>query len=302
MAHNEPKTPDSEKPVALVTGAGRRVGNAVAVELAAKGYRVVLHANRSRELADATARQLNSQGALPGATAIVLSADLSDEGATRRMIGAAREHFGRIDALVNNAAIWESKPLELTTAADVRRHFEINTLGTFVCCQEAGLTMVKQPGGGAIVNVGDWATARPYRDYAAYFVAKGSIPTLTRTFAVELGSRNPRVRVNAIVPGPVLLPQEMSTAERQAVVDATLAKREGNTHDVALAVMFLLENTFVTGACIHVDGGRSIYAPCISSAGQLRPLRWWGRLLDSRLAVSLTGCNELDFQLEAVSR
>jgi len=258
MAHNEPKTPGPEKPVALVTGAGRRVGNAVAVELAAKGYRVVLHANRSRELADATARQLNSQ--LPNA-AIVLSADLSDEGATRRMIGAAREHFGRIDALINNAAIWESKPLELTTAADVRRHFEINTLGTFVCCQEAGLIMVKQPDGGAIVNVGDWAMARPYQDYAAYFVAKGSIPTLTRTFAVELGSRNPRVRVNAILPGPVLLPQVMSAAERQAVVDATLVKREGNTHDVALAVMFLLESTFVTGACIHVDGGRSIYTP-----------------------------------------
>lgn len=261
MTNSEPQTANSESPVALVTGAGRRVGNALAIELAEKGYRLVLHANRSRDLADATARKLNSQGGSEDAVAIVLSADLRDEGATREMIAAAREHFGRIDALVNNAAIWESKPLELTTAVDVRRHFEINTLATFVCCQEAGLIMVEQPQGGAIVNVGDWAIARPYRDYAAYFAAKGSIPTLTRTFAVELGLRNPRVRVNAILPGPILLPEAMSDAERQATIGATLVKREGSPHDVALAVLFLLESTFITGSCIPVDGGRTIYSP-----------------------------------------
>jgi pteridine reductase len=252
-----PHPTDSQRPVALVTGAGRRIGNALAVALAGKGYRVALHANRSRELAETTARKLSSQGS----EAIVLSADLRDEAATRKMIVAAREHFGRIDALVNNAAIWEPKPLESTTAADVLRHFEINTLGTFVCCQEAGLIMVDQPQGGAIVNVGDWAMARPYRDYAAYFAAKGSIPTLTRTFAIELGLRNPRVRVNAILPGPVLLPETMSAAERQATIDATLLKREGSAGDVALAVLFLLESTFITGTCLPVDGGRSIYTP-----------------------------------------
>jgi pteridine reductase len=260
MENNEPQSAHADRPVAVVTGAGRRLGNALAIDLAAKGYRVALHANRSRELAEATARQLNGQGDSDTA-AIVLSADLRDEVATRKMIGQARDHFGRIDVLVNNAAIWESKPLESTTAADVLRHFEINTLGTFVCCQEAGLIMVGQPQGGAIVNVGDWATARPYRDHAAYFAAKGSIPTLTRTFAIELGLRNPRVRVNAILPGPVLLPEAMSDAERGATIGATLVKREGSPRDIALAVFFLLESTFVTGDCIHVDGGRSIYAP-----------------------------------------
>lgn len=260
MKHGEPKSITADSPVALVTGAGRRVGNALALELAEQGYRLVLHANRSRSQADATARQLNSGGS-QDTVAIVLSADLRDETATREMIAAARDHFGRIDALVNNAAIWESKPLELTTAADVRRHFEINTLAAFVCCQEAGLIMVEQPQGGAIVNIGDWAMARPYRDYAAYFSAKGSIPTLTRTFAVELGLRNPRVRVNAILPGPILLPEAMSEAERRSTIDATLVKREGSPRDVALAVLFFLESSFVTGACINVDGGRSIYSP-----------------------------------------
>jgi pteridine reductase len=257
MSQSEPQRTNSDSPVALVTGAGRRVGNALAHALAAQGYRLVLHVNASRTQAELTARQLSSAGT----EAITLVADLRDEAATRKMIAAARDHFGRIDALVNNAAIWSAKPLEQVTAADVREHFEINTLGTFICCQEAGLIMVEQSQGGAIVNIGDWAIVRPYPNHLAYFVAKGSIPTLTRAFAVELGSRNPRVRVNAVLPGPVLLPDTMSDVERREVVNATLVKREGSPHDVAQAVVFLLQNTFITGACLNVDGGRSIYAP-----------------------------------------
>src|SRR6476619_888696 len=101
------------------------------------------------------------------------------------------ERFGRIDVLVNAAAVWKSKPLEMVTAADVRLHFETNALGTFLCSQHAGLAMVEQPEGGVIVNIGDWADARPYTGYAAYFASKGAIPTITRSLAVELGSRNP---------------------------------------------------------------------------------------------------------------
>jgi pteridine reductase len=247
----------AESPVALVTGAGRRLGNAVAHELAAHGYRLALHASGSRLEAEETTRELIAGGT----EAIAVVADLRDEEATRRMIGAAHDHFGRIDALVNNAAVWISKPLESVQAADVRQHFEIDTLATFICCQEAGLLMVGQHSGGAIVNIGDWAIVRPYRDYAAYFAAKGSIPTLTRTFAVELAARNPKVRVNAVLPGPVLLPVEMTPQERQQVIGATLVKREGTPRDIARAVVFLLENTFITGVCLPVDGGRSIYSP-----------------------------------------
>lgn len=246
-------------PVALVTGAGRRVGNALARGLAAHGYRLALHASNSMAGAEATARELTAHGT----PAIALAADLRDEDATRKMIAATHEHFGHIDALVNNAAIWTKKPLEQVTAADVREHLEINTLGTFICCQAVGLIMVAQPSGGAIVNVGEWATARPYLDHAAYFAAKGSIPTLTRTFAVELGTRNPQVRVNAVLPGPVLLPEQMSAAERKTVIEATLVKREGSPQDLAQAVIFLLQNTYVTGACLAVDGGRSIYCPAV---------------------------------------
>ena len=148
-----------------------------------------------------------------------------------------RDHFGRIDALVNNAAIWESKPLDEVTPEDVREHFEINTLGTFVCCQQAGLLMARRPTGGAIVNIGDWAIERPYPNHAAYFVAKGSIPTLTRTLAVELGLRNPRVRVNAVLPGPVLMPEGTTTEEQRRMIDATLVKRWGTVEELAEAVL-----------------------------------------------------------------
>lgn len=247
---------DSGAPVALITGAGRRLGAALAQSLAARGYRLALHAHRSADAVQAAAAQFSAAGQ----QAIALVSDLRDEGSIRQMVARCHETLGRIDVLINNAAIWQSKPLEAVTADDVREHFDINLLATFVCCQAAGLVMVGQSGGGAIVNIGDWAIARPYLNHAAYFAAKGAIPTLTRDLAVELAARNPRVRVNAVLPGPVLLPESMTAAERQAVIGATLVKREGTPTDLAQAVLFLIDNTFITGVSLPVDGGRSIYA------------------------------------------
>ena len=98
--------------------------------------------------------------------------------------------------------------------------------------------MVRQPEGGCIVNFGDWALARPYLNYAAYFATKGAIPALTRCLAVELGTRNPRVRVNCILPGPVLFPPDMPKAEREEAIRSTLVQREGQPENVAAAVLF----------------------------------------------------------------
>src|SRR6185312_13313710 len=114
------------------------------------------------------------------------------------------------------------------TAADLRRNFDINALGTFLCCQQAGLAMVKQAEGGLIVNLGDWADARPYLGYAAYFASKGAVTSLTRSLAVELGVRNPNVRVNCIVPGPVMMPPTLTAQEKEEAIAATLVKREGS--------------------------------------------------------------------------
>lgn len=242
-------------PVALVTGSGaKRVGNIVARTLAARGFHLVLHANRSLVEAEGTMNEIREAGG----QAITLAADLTADSAAYKLVDDAHQHFGRLDVLVNCAAIWRPVPLEKVTADEVRRNFEINTLATFLCSQQAGLKMAAQPTGGVIINIGDWAIARPYLNYAAYFPSKGAIPALTRDLAIELAARNPRVRVNAILPGPVMLPPDLPAAEREKSIAGTLVKREGSPENIAHAVLFLIENDFVTGACIPVDGGRTI--------------------------------------------
>ncbi len=244
--------------VALVTGSGkRRVGWHVAEALAARGYALVVHYRSSAAEAAETVNSFQARGV----NAVALQADLTDERSVRGLVDQTLVKFGRLDVLVNCAAAWRSKRLEDVTAADVRLYFETNTLGTFLCSQQAGLAMVRQPEGGCIVTLGDWAVARPYVNYAAYFPSKGAIPTVTRTLAVELGSRNPAVRVNCILPGPVLLPPDLPEAERRQAIDATLVKREGKPENIAQAVLFFLDNDFVTGVCLPVDGGRTIFAP-----------------------------------------
>jgi pteridine reductase len=248
----------AESKVALVTGSGKqRVGSHVAELLASRGYAIAVHYNTSEGEARETARALEARF---GVTVFPVQANLGDEAAVKRMVSEVRARFSRIDVLVNCAAIWNRKALEEVTAADVREHLDANLLGTFLTCQHVGLAMVKQPQGGCIVNVGDWADVRPYKDYAAYFPSKAAIPGLTRVFAVELGMRNPRVRVNAVLPGPVMLPPEVAGAEREAVIAGTLVKREGSPEHVALAVLHFVENDFVTGTCLPVDGGRTVFA------------------------------------------
>jgi pteridine reductase len=241
--------------VALVTGSGKhRIGWHVAQALADRGYALAIHYRTSAKEAVETVEAFHARGV----EAVAVQADLTDELSVQALIDQTLSRFQRIDVLVNCAADWKSKRLEDVTAADVRHYFETNTLGTFLCCQRAGLVMARQPEGGCIVTVGDWATARPYLNYAAYFPSKGAIPTLTRCLAVELGSRNPAVRVNCILPGPVMLPPDLPEVERRQAIDATLVKREGRPEDVARAVLYFVDNDFVTGVCLPVDGGRTI--------------------------------------------
>ncbi len=250
--------------VALVTGSGkRRVGWHVAEALARRGWRLVIHYRSSAEDAAETVREMRSLGS----EALAVQADLTDENDVRRLVETTLSAFARIDALVNAAGVWRPTRFEDVTAADVRWHFETNTLGTFLCAQHAGLAMVRQQEGGAIVNLGDWAIARPYLDYAAYFPSKGAVEVLTRSLAVELGSRNPRVRVNCVHPGPVMLPDHLTPQARQQAIDSTIVKREGSPENVALAVLHFIDNDFVTGCCMTVDGGRSIHSDDPKSHG-----------------------------------
>lgn len=244
--------------VALITGSGRkRVGQRIAEVLADRGHRIALHYRTARDEAEAAVKTFRDRGV----DAIAVAANLADEEQVGRLVAQVHEHFGRIDVLVNAASIWRRKRLEDVSADDVRDHFEANVLGTFLISRLVGLLMTNQEQGGVILNIGDWAETRPYHDYSAYFATKGAIPTLTRMLAVELGTRNPAIRVNAILPGPVMLPADLPEAERREAIDATLVRREGSPDNVAQAALALIENDFITGACLPVDGGRSIYAP-----------------------------------------
>ena len=245
----------SPRKAALVTGSGkRRVGHAIVEALAARGYAVAIHYRHSAADAEQAALRIREQGG----QAAAFQADVAREADVARLMEQTLAHFGRLDVLVTAAAVWEPKRLEAITADDVLRQFEVNALGTFLCCQKAGLIMAAQPEGGAIVTVGDWAIARPYPGYAAYFPSKGAIPTMTRSLAVELALRNPAVRVNCVLPGPVMVPEELPENERRHVIAGTLLKRLGKPENVAHAVLFLIENDFVTGVCLPVDGGRTI--------------------------------------------
>jgi len=245
----------SDPKIALITGGGRRrVGNVVARALAQHGYYIALHYRSSAREAQETVEELKRLGV----RAAAFASDVADESQVDRMFDDVEKMFGRLDVLVTAAAVWEQKSLEDVTADDVRRHFDVNTLGTFLCCRRAGLLMAGQPEGGSIVTIGDWAVARPYANYAAYWAGKGAIPALTRAMAGELARRNPAVRVNCIEPGPVMRPDNLSDHEVKGIVAGTLLKRLGRPENVAQAVLFFVENDYVTGVCLPVDGGRTL--------------------------------------------
>ena len=245
----------SNRPLALITGAGKkRVGYHVAEALAQNGRDIAVHYHESKEEAIETVKYLKTFGI----DAEAFQADLTEEVQVESMVKDVLVRFGRIDALVNCASIWIPKKLEETHADDVRKHFEANVLATFLCAKIAGLIMTTQTQGGVIINIGDWAESRPYLDHPAYFATKGGIPTLTRCLAVELATRNPNVRVNCILPGPVMLPKNLSQEEREASIAGTLVKREGSPKNIAQSVLALIDNDFITGACVAVDGGRTI--------------------------------------------
>lgn len=255
---NWQSTFDCDRPVALVTGsAAPRVGRAIAEQLAQSGCRIALHTRDHRDQYDREVAQPMRQS---GIEVVVLQAELTDETQVQQMVDDAIKRFGRLDILVNSAAIWAPKPLEQVCAADLQHYFAVNATACFVASKAAGLQMVKQAAGGCIIHIGDWATVRPYLDHAAYFPSKGAIETLTRSLAIEFACRNPRVRVNCVQPGPVLLSDEVDEATRQRLADSMLVKRIGTAQEIAHAVLFLCQNQFVTGVTLPVDGGRSIYA------------------------------------------
>ncbi|HZP45948.1 MAG TPA: SDR family oxidoreductase [Candidatus Binataceae bacterium] len=235
--------------VALVTGAGKRVGRAIALALAARGAALAIHYRSSRSEAESAVQQIIAAGG----RAAAFAANLERVADIEQMVAQILERFGRIDVLVNSASVFYRKPLEELTEADWDINLDTNLKAPFFLAKAAGLAMRRQ-GAGKIVNIGDWAGIRPYNNYLPYTVSKSGLIGLTRALAKALA---PEVQVNCVALGPVMPPEDYDAEEIERLRRATLTRTLGTPEDVARAVLYLCEGAdFTTGATLMVDGGR----------------------------------------------
>ncbi|HVN90623.1 MAG TPA: SDR family oxidoreductase [Candidatus Binataceae bacterium] len=235
--------------VALVTGAGKRVGRAIAMALADRGATIAIHYRSSKTEAAEGVAAITSRGG----KAEAFAADLTSVPAIEKMVAEVLQRFGRIDVLVNSASVFYRKPLEDLTEEDWDINLDTNLKAPFFLCKFAGEAMRRQ-GAGKIVNIGDWAGIRPYNNYLPYTVSKTGLIGLTRALAKAL---SPQVHVNLVALGPVMPPDDYDAAEIEKLKQATLTKSLGSPEEVARAVLYLCEGTdFTTGSTLMLDGGR----------------------------------------------
>jgi NAD(P)-dependent dehydrogenase (short-subunit alcohol dehydrogenase family) len=237
----------------LITGA-KRIGGALAVELAKRGMDVAVSYNQSREEAEAAASGVRGAGR----RGIALQADLGSAADCAALVGAAASQLGRLDALVNVASVYVAVPFDETDEAAWASALDVDLRAAFLCAR-AAVPHMRAARGGRIVNFSDWvaASGRPrYPGYLAYYVAKKGVIALTEGLALELAPSN--ILVNAIAPGPIIPPEGTSQEEAAAVEAATPLRRWGGAAEVVKAVLLCLETDFITGETIRVDGGRHI--------------------------------------------
>lgn len=236
---------------ALVTGAARRVGRAIATELASRGMHVVVHYNTSTAEAADTVASLERSGV----RARAIRADLARADEVARLAAEAEDCSGGIAVLVNSASNYLRVPFDALSEAVWDASLDTNLKGPFLLSWDLGRAM-RERGEGRIVNIADWAAERPYVGYLPYAVSKAGLVCLTKALAKELA---PTVTVNAVSPGPVLAPETMGEEEKRAIARKTPLGRFGRPEDVARCVRFIVEEAdFSTGAVFLVEGGRLI--------------------------------------------
>jgi NAD(P)-dependent dehydrogenase (short-subunit alcohol dehydrogenase family) len=241
--------------VALVTGSARRVGRDIALELARRGTHIMVHYGGS---AESDVRDTLHEIKSLGVDAFAVQADIGTPEGVETLFDAVREHFGRLNILVNSASVFQKRHLLDVTLEDWQKTLAVNLTAPFLTTQAATLLMRENdPPGGAIVNICDRGAIKPWPEYPHHGVSKAGLLALTQVSAVSLG---PDVRVNAIIPGPVMKPAGTGMTDEAwaAVGEGNPLKTTGEAADVGRAVAYLVSESFVTGTVIHVNAGEHL--------------------------------------------
>ena len=241
---------DNDPGTVLVTGAGRRLGRAIALDLANRGWRVGVHYGSSAAEAQVLAAEIERMGG----KAAALQADLADLAALNSLMEACAEALGPPTCLINNAARFDQDTLATLSAESWQAHLDVN-LRAPVFLARAFARSLPENVTGNVVNLIDQKILRLNPDYFSYTIAKAALWTATQTMAQALA---PRIRVNAVAPGPVLRSRGQSEAEFQREVGGTLLQRQVEPDDVIAAIRFLLDTPSITGQLIALDGGQHL--------------------------------------------
>ena len=236
-----------EGKIALITGAGHRLGKTIALALADQGCDLMIHFNQAQDAAAETAEQARAAGV----RATLVQADLSLTEGVQKTFRAIDSAYGGIDLLVNSAAILERRDLLEIDEEDWRKSVGLNLKGAFFVLQEAARRM-RSSDGGSIVNISDTAAHRPWKEFPLHSISKAGLEMVTQVAAVALA---PEIRVNAVIPGPTLKPDWLPDERWDEVTGKIPLKQTVPSQNVAEAVVFLMTNNYITGHSLRVDGG-----------------------------------------------
>jgi pteridine reductase len=234
---------------ALVTGGAHRLGKAIALALGRAGANVAIHYHRSAAPAEETLAELRALGV----EATAIRGDLTIVAEVERVVDQAIACWSRLDLLVNSAGIWGASPIGSMTEARWEQLMNTNLRSAFFAAQHAAPAL--RAARGAIVNIADVGAIRPWRNHTPYLISKGGLLTMTEALAKDLA---PEVRVNAIAPGPVLLPDDWTAEQAERSARSVLLGRLGRAEDVAQATVYLACADYVTGVILPVDGGQRL--------------------------------------------
>jgi pteridine reductase len=241
-------TPASKN--ALITGAARRVGRAIALELAQAEYDIAAHYNTSRDEAVALGREIESRGR----RVTLIQGDLADPDVWSRIVGETVDGLGSLDVLINNASVFDVMSLESFDVDQWDRTLRVNVTAAAGLCHAAAPHLKRSRG--AIVNLTDVSAEAPWSEHLAYCASKAALVNLTKSLARSLA---PEVRVNAVSPGIAVFPDDYDEATRRGLIAKVPLRRPGSPEEIAKTVHFLCASAdYMTGQIINVDGGRSI--------------------------------------------